>query len=853
MRLGALLRLACNRVRGAEKAGLTGGHGIGYFITMLSRTSELHLVRWMAFSLLACSLFAAIAAAAGPPRIRETLDFGWRFLQDDAPEADKPEFNDSAWRRVDLPHDWSIEGDFNRTNAMSAAGGYLPAGIGWYRRTFTAPPAWSGKRVLIEFEGVYMNADVWLNGEPLGFHPYGYTEFHYDVTPHLKAGGMNTLVVKVDNSKHLNTRWYSGSGIYRHVWLTVTEPTHIVPWGVFVTTPEVSAAKAQVQIQTVVRNDSDAEQSCTLQTRLLDPSGKSAGAANAQVNVPAHGETNVTVSVAVAAPKLWSLETPSLYRAVSVVSVNGKPVDEVQTPFGIRSIKVSPEKGFELNGQTIKLLGGCVHHDNGCLGAAAFDRAEERRIELLKAAGFNAIRTSHNPPSTAFLDACDRLGMIVMDESFDCWERGKNPNDYGKSFTNWWQRDMDAMILRDRNHPSVVFWSIGNELPERGNTNGARIGKMLADYTRSLDNTRFLTAGLNRGGNWTNMDPLFAQLEVAGYNYALVNAQSDHERLPTRVIVCTESLPRATFESWTHVNDKSYVIGDFVWTAWDYIGEAAIGRYAYSTGTNRVSGGGGFGGRSTALYPWNGSYCGDLDLAGFRKPVSHYRNIIYDRGEKLFLCVREPETDGRTIRTMNNWSLWPTWESWTWPGLEGTNLNVEVYSSCDKVQLYLNNKLIGEKPTTRAEQFKATFSVPYAPGKLRAVGLQNGRKVGESLLTTAGDAARIRLAPDRDTVRADGQDLSFVTIEVTDKAGRLQPNADQPIHFSISGPGVITGVDNGSDSSEECHQADQRKAWHGRALVVIRSSKEAGRIRLTATSPGLADATVTIRSRPAAR
>jgi len=799
---------------------------------------------------------ASTIQAAEAQRQRVLMDPGWRFHLGDIQDGEAMTLDDSGWRTVDLPHDWSIEGGFDPNNPMSAAGGYLPAGIGWYRRTFTSPPAWGGKRVLIEFEGVYMNADFWLNCEHLGFHPYGYTTFHYDVTPQLKAGGANTLVVKVDNSKHLNTRWYSGSGIYRHVWLTVTEPTHIAPWGVFVTTPEVSAARAQVQIQTVVRNDSEAAQNCSLQTRLLDPSGRSAGTASRQVSIPAHGETNVTASVAVAAPRLWSPETPSLYRAVSVVSVNGRTADEVQTPFGIRSVKVSPEKGFELNGQTIKLCGGCVHHDNGCLGAAAFDRAEERRVGLLKAAGFNAVRTSHNPPSPAFLDACDRLGMLVMDEAFDCWERGKNPYDYGLYFKDWWQRDMDAMILRDRNHPSVVFWSIGNEVGERATPDGARIGKMLADYARSLDNTRFVTAGLNRGGRWSDMDPLFAQLEVSGYNYAINNAQSDHERVPTRVIVCTESLPRATFESWGHVRDRSYVIGDFVWTALDYIGEAAIGRYAYSTGTNSsggISGGGGFGGRSTALYPWHGSWCGDLDLTGLRKPVSHYRNIVWGRGEELYLCAREPETAGRTIRLMNNWSLRPTWESWTWPGLEGTNLDVEVYSSCDKVHLYLNGKLIGEKPTTHAEQFKATFSVPYAPGKLRAVGLQNGRKVAEGLLTTAGDASQIRLAPDRATILANSQDLSFVTVEVTDKAGQLQPNGDQPIHFSVSGPGVIAGVDNGSDSSEERYQANHRKVWHGRAIVVVRSSKEAGRIRLTATSPGLADATVTIRSRPTAK
>jgi beta-galactosidase len=815
---------------------------------MSTHASRLHSLRRLAFSLLAGSIFTTITAAAGSPRVHETLDFGWRFLQGDAPEATNAAFNDSGWRTVDVPHDWSIEGDFNRTNAMSAASGYLPAGIGWYRRTITAPPAWSGRRVVIEFEGVYMNADVWLNGEHLGFHPYGYTEFHYDVTSLLKPGA-NSLVVKVDNSKQLNSRWYSGSGIYRHVWLTVTDPVHVAPWGVFVTTPEVSSASAKVQVQTMIKNDSDSEQNCNLQTTLLNPSGKSAGVANTQATVPAHGEKTVTVSVAVNSPKLWSPETPSLYRAVSVVNVNGKAVDQVETPFGIRTIKVSAEKGFELNGKSIELVGGCVHHDNGCLGSAAFDRAEERRIELLKAAGFNAVRTSHNPPSVAFLDACDRLGLLVMDESFDCWERPKNPFDYHLSFADWWQRDMDALVLRDRNHPAVVMWSIGNELPERGNTNGLRIGKMLADYTRSLDPTRFVTAALN--GVNPGMDGLFAQLDIGGYNYALRNAPADHTRVPSRVIVCTESLPRATFESWSYVHDHPYVIGDFVWTAIDYIGEAYIGAYAHLNATNTSNpriGGINFGGHEN-VYPWHGSFCGDLDLAGFRKPISHYRNIIFERGEKLYMAVREPEAGGTTIRTANNWSLWPMSENWTWPGLEGTNISVEVYSTAEKVQLYLNDKLIGEQPTTRTQQFMATFKVPYASGKLRAVALQNGRKIAEQVLATTGDAARIKLTPDHTTIAADGQDLSYVTVEVTDKSGRHQPNADQLIHFSISGPGVIAGVDNGSDRSEERYQADQRSVWQGRALVVIRSTKAGGRIQLTASAPGLANATTTIRSR----
>ncbi len=781
------------------------------------------------------------------------MDSGWRFQLGDVNEGQAVGFDDKAWRTVDLPHDWSIEGGFDPNYPMGAAGGFLPAGVGWYRRSFTTPASYDGKRVTIAFEGVYMNADVWLNGQHLGFHPYGYTEFRYDVTSQLRPGAVNVLAVKVDNSKQRNSRWYSGSGIYRHVWLTVTDPVHIAPWGVFVTTPDANATRAYVRIQTRIRNDSDAERKCTLETTLLDPNGSSVGAAKMDTSVPAHGEKTIIASILVASPKLWSPDTPSLYRAASAISTMDKPADEVRTTFGIRTIRVSAEKGFELNGRTLKLCGGNVHHDNGCLGAAAFDRAEERRVELLKAAGFNAIRTSHNPPSTAFLDACDRLGMIVMDEAFDCWARPKNRFDYNLSFNEWWPSDIDALVRRDRNHPSVVFWSIGNEIPERVRPEGTRTAQMLVDAIRALDPTRFTTIGMNGGRSWPTFDAPFAVLDVAGYNYEMANAATDHERVPGRVIVCTESFPKATFETWEHCHDKSYVIGDFVWTALDYIGEAAIGRYAYSTDANFASRTfGSFGGGTKQLYPWHNAWCGDLDLMGGRKAISHYRNIIWDRGEKLYVAVREPQTDNRTIKLGNNWSLWPTWESWTWPGFEGKNLDVEIYSSCDKVQLYLNDKLLGEKPTTRAESFMATFAVPYAPGKLRAVALQGGKQVAESILTTAGDAARLRLTADRTAITAGGQDLSFVSVEVIDKTGQVQPNAEHPIHFSIEGPGVIAGVDNGSDRSEERYQANQRKALRGRALVVVRSRQPIGEITLTATAPGLETATVTIQSRSAA-
>jgi beta-galactosidase len=803
--------------------------------------------RWTVAILALCG-FVAVAAAAEPVRLRENFDSGWRFFLGDAAGAEKAEFDAGPWRMIDLPHDWSIEGSIVRTNPMGGAGGFFPAGVGWYRRQFAAPAAWSGKRVMIEFEGVYMNAAVWLNGEELGSHPYGYTSFYFDLTPHLKPGGTNTLAVRVDNSKHINSRWYSGSGIYRHVWLTVIDPVHFGAWGVFVTTPEVSAEQAQVQVQTVVRNDSDAPQDCSLETRLIDANGRTVGTGRSTVNLAAHAEATTTQAMNVSRPLLWSPETPRLYRAASRVLLDNQTADEVQTPFGIRSIKVSPENGFQLNGRTIKLCAGCVHHDNGCLGAAAFDRAEERRVELLKAAGFNALRTAHNPPSPAFLDACDRLGMLVLDESFDCWEQGKNRNDYHLFFTDWWQRDLDAMVLRDRNHPSVFMWSIGNEIEERGKPEGDRIAQMLAGRIRSLDRTRPLTAalcGLWSEREWARADNLFTNLDVAGYNYMLWLDRSDHQRLPSRIMAATESRPRETFENWARVADQPYLMGDFVWTALDYLGEAGIGRWFLPGESSSGHG-------NNNLYPWHGAWCGDLDLTGWRKPISHYRNILWNRGEKIYLAVREPESEGRKI-TVTDWGVWPTWPSWTWPGWEGRNLDVEVCSTCDKVRLYLNEKLLGEKPTTRAEQFKATFSVPYAPGSLKAFGVRSDHKIAESVLDTAGPATRVRLSPDRATIRADGQDLSFITVEVLDPVGRLQPNDEHSIHFNLSGPGVIAGMDNGDLKNADAYQANERKVWHGRALVVIRSAHDEGKIRLTATSPGLREATLTIQSGRALR
>ena len=766
---------------------------------------------------------------------KRLFDSNWKFLLGDAPSVSTVEFDDQNWRNLDLPHDWSIEGTLDVKNPMGNDGGYFPAGLGCYRKTFTLPASVKGKLVSIYFEGVYMNAEVSINGKLLGVHPYGYTSFSYDLTPYLKLYDKNVLSVRVDNSKQKNCRWYSGSGIYRHVWMVVSDPIHVAQWGVTVTTPNVSTKKATVIVKTLVKNETGLAQNVSLRTTLLDANARTAGENQQEVQLPANSEKEVEQIVQVSKPLLWTPETPNLYQAQVRIEKNKKVVESIKTSFGIRSIKFTTENGFQLNGKTVKINGGCVHHDNGCLGAAAFDRAEERRVQILKSAGFNAIRTSHNPPSEAFLDACDRLGMLVIDEAFDGWKERKNDYDYAMYFDTWWQRDLEAMVLRDRNHPSIIMWSIGNEVIERKKPEAVAIAKMLVDCVHKNDPTRPVTSAMTAWDNdWDIFDPLMATHDVCGYNYQLHRAPSDHERVPSRVIVQTESYPRDAFANWKMVQSHNYILGDFVWTALDYLGESSIGRWYYPGDKPGESWEGVF-------FPWHGAYCGDIDLTGWRKPISHYRSMLYNDNEKLYMAVREPNPDLGKIKT-TGWAVWPTWESWTWPGYEGKELEVEVYSKYHKVRLYLNQKLIGEQATTEEHEFKATFNVPYAKGELKAVGVVDNNEVETTLLQTSGEAAKIKLIADRTKIFANGQDLSFVTVEVTDKDGKLQPNAENLLQFKIDGPGIIAGIDNANMKDVDPYVGTSRKTWHGRALVVVRSTKSAGNIKLTVSSKGLNNA-----------
>ena len=716
---------------------------------------------------------------------------------------------------------------------------------------------------------------MYLNGHKLGNQPYGYTSFSFDVTADLDFSGLNVLAVRVDNSAQPNSRWYSGSGIYRHVRVVVTDPVHVAHWGVLVSTTRASTEGGSLSVRTRVENELAAPARVTVETQILDRGGKPAGRAQSAVEAAPGSGSESSQEIAVSKPALWSPEAPALYRAVTRLRKDGKVVDEVVTTFGIRTLAWSPEKGLLLNGKAIKLAGGCVHHDNGPLGAAAFDRAEERRVELLKAAGYNAVRTSHNPPSPAFLDACDRLGLLVLDEAFDTWKANKVKYDYGRDFDEWWQRDISAMVLRDRNHPSIVLWSIGNEIPEVLVERGPGIAKRLAEQVRSLDSSRPLTQAVPTSTSGPFPDAVLAVLDIAGYNYNLArNYGDDHRRVPSRLMMTTESFPAAAFEQWQLAKDNPFILGDFVWTAMDYLGESGIGSWSYGTPQQAsqagmmmtgmqgmadkmflamangvdmkammAQAGGNQGGESPMSflfhgYPWHAAQCGDLDLTGHRKPQSYYRDILWNGGDRVYATVRLPEPEGKKIVAVA-WAVYPTLPSWTWPTQEGKELQVEVYSGAEKVRLYLDDKLIGEKATGRSEQFKAMFTVPYAPGTLKAVGMRGDRAVAESVLTTAGSPVRLRLTADRTTLQAGGQDLSFVTVEAIDAEGRFQPNADQEVQFTITGPGVIAAVGNADGKDESSYQGDRRKLFQGRALVVVRTQAQSGAIQLTAKSVGL--------------
>ena len=756
---------------------------------------------------------------------KQLFDFGWQFT------------HNGTTQTVDLPHDWDIfEGPHSGHGATGTGGGWFEAGKGEYRKQFKIDNGQltiDNSLVKLHFEGVYQKAGVFVNGQKAGQHHYGYTPFTVDVTPYLYKDKkqVNEVVVKVDNSEQPNCRWYSGSGIYRHVWLETMPALHIAENGVFVTTPEVSTEKARVQVDVTVQNESQADRNATVVV----------GSAQLMVAVKAGESKTVTTTLFVNNPRLWSPESPTLYEAKVELKEAGNVIDNATAKYGIRSFSFDAENGFVLNGKKVLINGACVHHDDGVLGARAFDDAEIRKVHQMKEAGFNLIRTSHNPTTRAFLDACDSIGMLVIDEAFDGWRTQKNPYDYSTVIDSCYREDIHAMVLRDRNHPSVISWSIGNEVIERKDIRVVYTARQMKKTIHELDTTRPVTEALCAWDrDWEIYDPHAEVLDVAGYNYMIFKHASDHERDPKRVIWQTESYPRDAFRNWAVANDFPYVVGDIVWTGLDYLGESGIGRNYYKgerEGESWIEGG---------QPEWHGAPCGDVDITGWRKPISHYREMLWKipllspegdveaspRGgmEGVYMAVKEPNGYHGEIHT-TMWSVWPTWESWTWTGWEGKPVEVEVYTRQPEVKLYLNDQLIGTKQVSRETEFKAVFSVPYKAGTLRA------EAGGESVtLKTAGEPARLRLTPDRTVMAADGQSLTFITVEVLDKQGTPVPEAAIDCEAIVKGAGNLLAFASADLKDTEPYTSPRTKTWKGRALLVVRSTQKKGSVSVSIKS-----------------
>jgi beta-galactosidase len=795
-------------------------------------------------------------------RIRFTSD--WRFFKGEAAGAEAPEFNDSAWRSLALPHDWAIEGPFDKKHDPNTGG--LPiSGTGWYRKHFILREISKGRHFSIEFDGAMSNAHVWLNGKELGSRPYGYASFAFDLTPHLRWDGDNVLAVRLTPEPQ-SSRWYPGAGIYRNVWLTVTGPVHVAHWGTYVTTPEVTKAKATVAIATEIQNDGATGTGAQIVTTIRDAgghevardsrggegpmvgSGTLSHTFNTGVQVPAGGKQTAAQKLEVANPHRWDMDDPYLYSAVTEIRQGGKVVDRYVTPFGIRTLEFSREKGFLLNGRYRKLNGVCNHHDLGALGAAVNRRATERQLQIMQQMGVNAIRTSHNPPSPELLELCDRMGLVVMDESFDMWRIPKVKNGLSKFFDEWYERELRDLIRRDRNHPSVIMWSIGNEIPEQGKADGGILAKRLTDICHEEDRTRPTTSAFNMPDQAIKNE-LAANVDLPGFNYKptrYAEFQAAHPKwvvygsenescvssrgvyhLPMKLEGRTPDLQVSSYDieapPWAYCPDVEFefqkslpnILGEFVWTGFDYLGEPT----PYGSRDN---------------WPSRSSYFGVVDLAGFPKD--------------------------RFYSYKSFWTMEPTvhvFPHWNWAGHEGEKIPVMVYTNAQDVELFLNGKSLGRKklgvdtfemPVGKnvskdgkfTSKFRLMWEVPYAPGELKAVGYRDGKELAVDAVKTAGAPARIVLTTDRKAIGADGEDLSFVTVRVEDKDGNFCPLADNLVKFKLDGPATIAGVDNGNAASVEPFQADYRKAFNGLALVIVRSQNaKPGRIRLTAASDGL--------------
>ncbi len=796
-----------------------------------------------------------------------SFDKSWRFIKDTLKGAENPGYNDSEWRTLNLPHDWSIEdlpnqkegevqGPFTKASIGKAATGFTVGGIGWYRKTFILDNSYKGKKTYILFDGVYMDADVWINGHHLGNHPYGYTSFSYDLTNYLTAiGKPNVIAVRAKNLGK-NSRWYSGSGIYRHVWLLPMNEVRTKLWGNFVTTPAVSSNQATINSQITVENTSSQKKAITVKFELLNSLGQVVTSKMQPLIIPRDSSAVLSQKLIVTNPKLWGLDNPVLYKSRVSLIADNKVIDRTETPFGIRSLKFDGQKGLLLNGQVVKLKGGCVHHDLGPLGAASIDRAEERKVELIKKAGYNAIRLSHNPPSPGFLNACDRLGMLVLDEAFDMWEKAKNPEDYHLYFKDWSQRDLESIILRDRNHPSVMMWSIGNEIFEASDSAGYRNAKRLSEEVRKLDPTRPITDAIvflpgYTQKPWAAYEPHVANLDIDGYNYFLDRSiyfqrdsatlhrfETERAKHPDKLYLSTEYLPGSALENWDETEKYPWFLGGFCWTAIDYIGEAGLGKSLTVPESQKLPKGiMGIGLFYRNNWPVYNAYCGDLDLIGDRKTESYYKNVVW-RNNPIEMLVHRPVPAGQK-EVIATWGMPDEIKSWTWPGEEGKKMQVDVYTRSKTVKLELNGKVIAVQDVP-VGSITATFQIEYQPGILVAKSFDGDKETGSSILSTAGKPVGIRLIADRKKINADPNDLSFVSVEVIDSKGNVVPSVDGlQINFKLTGAAEIAAVGNGSPSDMSSFQQHHKQVYQGKAQAIVRPTGTIGTATLTAVADGL--------------
>lgn len=790
----------------------------------------------------------------------QSLDLGWRFHRGGGEGFEASVLDDSDWRTVDIPHDWSIEnlppqptedakprviGAFDREAEGGTATGFSVGGEGWYRRRFRLENPVGG-RVEILFEGIYMNCDVWVNGQHLGTRPNGYTPFAYDITPHLSSSGDNVLAVRVRNLGK-NSRWYSGSGIYRHVWLDVLpQQARIARWGVGIVTRRIVDASAHIDINIRLEDIGDG---LTLISRVRDPRGRVVGEAAASA------AAEINQSMTIAAPSLWSPEQPSLYTLESELRRGDLVLDRASNTFGVRIVAFDTKLGMTINGVPTKLRGGCIHHDNGLLGAAAFDAAEERKVRLLKARGFNAVRPSHNHFSPAFLRACDEQGMLVIAETFDVWREPKLPQDYSVYFDEHWRRDLARIVLSARNHPSIIMWSIGNEIPGRSSPIGIETQWHLANEVHRLEPTRPVTAAIHGfvgrpvtpsektarvgfAGIADQSSVVF--LDVVGYNYKLAEYESDHQRYPHRIFFGSESFAKDVAAIWELTERTPWLIGDFVWTAMDYLGEAGIGGSVVvpaSDANNPLV-------RATG-WRWVNAFCGDVDLIGYQKPQSLLRDVVWGVSP-LEIAVQRPIPDGK-VDVPRQWG-WPDEQrSWTWPGAEGKTLAVRVYTVGDRVELSLNGRMLDSKPVATSDLKRIEFAAKYEPGVLEAVAFRKGTEIARKRLTTVSAPAAIRLTPERPRGGARRGDVSYVAVEIVDAQDRVVPDTMRNVQLLISGPAELVAFGSANPLAVGSFQSSTTQTWDGRALGIIRGTGRPGRVHIEVSGEGLRRDAVTTR------